>query len=65
MTPKTFAALYPDKIAYPVSWVFYLLMKIFYPLVVIINFLSKLLLRVFGIKSEYANQELLTKMRLS
>jgi|TARA_Y100000992_G_scaffold295893_1_gene257416 Mg2+/Co2+ transporter CorB len=61
VTPKTFAALYPDKIAYPVSWVFYLLMKIFYPLVVIINFLSKLLLRVFGIKSEYANQELLTK----
>ena len=61
VTPKTFAALYPDKIAYPVSWIFYLLMKIFYPLVVIINFLSKLLLRVFGIKSEYVNQELLTK----
>ena len=61
VTPKTFAALYPDKIAYPISWVFYLLMKVFYPLVVIINFLSRLLLRIFGIKSEYVNQELLTK----
>ena len=61
VTPKTFAALYPDKIAYPISWIFYLLMKVFYPLVVVINFLSKLLLRVFGIKSEYVNQELLTK----
>tara|TARA_B100001564_G_C20587216_1_gene646103 strand:- start:6 stop:1163 length:1158 start_codon:yes stop_codon:yes gene_type:complete len=61
VTPKTFAALYPDKIAYPISWVFYLLMKVFYPLVVIVNFLSRLLLRIFGIKSEYVNQELLTK----
>ena len=40
VTPKTFAALYPDKIAYPISWVFYLLMKVFYPLVIVINFLS-------------------------
>ncbi len=61
VTPKTFAALYPDKIAYPISWIFYLLMKVFYPIVVVINFLSKLLLRIFGIKSEYVNQELLTK----
>tara|TARA_Y100000992_G_scaffold111938_1_gene72952 strand:- start:36 stop:1283 length:1248 start_codon:yes stop_codon:yes gene_type:complete len=61
VTPKTFAALYPDKIAYPISWVFYLLMKVFYPLVIVINFLSRLLLRIFGIKSEYVNQELLTK----
>ncbi len=61
VTPKTFAALYPDKIAYPISWVFYLLMKVFYPIVIVINFLSRLLLRIFGIKSEYVNQELLTK----
>jgi len=61
VTPKTFAALYPDKIAYPISWIFYLLMKVFYPIVIVINFLSKLLLRIFGIKSEYVNQELLTK----
>ena len=61
VTPKTFAALYPDKIAYPISWVFYPLIKIFYPLVIIINFLSTNLLRLFGVKSEKVNQELLTK----
>ncbi len=61
VTPKTFAALYPDKIAYPISWIFYILMKIFYPIVIIINFISKSLLGIFGVKSEKINQELLTK----
>ena len=36
-------------------------MRVFYPLVVVINFMSKILLRIFGIKSDYENQELLTK----
>ena len=61
VTPKTFAALYPDKIAYPISWIFYPLMRVFYPLVIVINFMSKILLRIFGIRSDYENQELLTK----
>ena len=61
VTPKTFAALHPDKIAYPISWIFYVLMKIFYPLVIVINFVSKSLLGIFGVRSEYVNQELLTK----
>ena len=36
-------------------------MKIFYPLVIVINFVSKSLLGLFGVRSEYVNQELLTK----
>ncbi len=61
VTPKTFAALYPDKIAYSISWVFYPLMKIFYPIIFIINLFSKIILRVFGVKNENYNKELLTK----
>ena len=61
VTPKTFAALYPDKIAYPVSWIVYPLMKLFSPIVLIINLIAKVLLRIFGINPENANQELLTK----
>jgi len=61
VTPKTFAALYADKIAYPVSWILYPLMKIFYPIVILINFISRIILKVFGIKIEKMNQELLTK----
>jgi len=61
VTPKTFAALYADKIAYPVSLLLYPLMKIFYPIVILINFISRIILRIFGIKTEKINQELLTK----
>ena len=61
VTPKTFAALYPDKIAYPISWIFYPLIKLFYPIVVVINFISKIVLRIFGIKPNNYNRELLTK----
>ena len=61
VTPKTFAALYPDKIAYPISWIVYPLMKLFSPIVLIINLIAKVLLRIFGVKPENVNQELLTK----
>ena len=61
VTPKTFAALYPDKIAYPVSWIVYPLMKLFSPIVLIINLIAKVLLRIFGVNPENVNQELLTK----
>ena len=61
VTPKTFAALYPDKIAYPVSWIVYPLMKLFSPIVLIINLIAKILLRIFGVNPENVNQELLTK----
>ena len=61
VTPKTFASLYADKVAYPVSWLLYPLMKIFYPIVLLINAISKIILRIFGIKKEKINRELLTK----
>ncbi len=61
VTPKTFAALYPDKIAYPVSWFFYPMLKLFYPLIAIINFFSRSLLSIFGVSQKSKSDELLTK----
>ncbi len=61
VTPKTFAALYADRIAYPISWVLYPLLRIFNPIVIVINLISQILLRLLGIKKERINQELLTK----
>ena len=57
VTPKTLAALHADKIAYPVSWLLYPLMKILRP----INVITKGILRILGIKDNKINQELLTK----
>ena len=61
VTPKTLAALHADKIAYPVSWLLYPLMKILRPIITIINIITKGILRILGIKDNKINQELLTK----
>jgi len=61
VTPKTLAALYADKIAYPISWLLYPLLRVFSPIVMIINITTKLLLRAIGLQGKRSNQELLTK----
>ncbi len=61
VTPKTFAALYPDKIAYPVSWFFYPMLKIFYPIISIINFFAQTILSIFVSDKRDKSHELLTK----
>ena len=61
VTPKTLAALHADKIAYPVSWILYPLMKILRPIIMIINVITKGILRILGIRDNKINQELLTK----
>ena len=61
VTPKTLAALYADKIAYPISWLLYPLLRVFSPIVMIINITTKLLLKAIGLQGNRSNQELLTK----
>lgn len=48
ITPKTVAALYPEKIAFPASLILLPLMKILYPLVAMINAITNGLLRLLG-----------------
>ena len=52
VTPKTIAALYPEKIAYPSSLILILLLKVLYPIVWIVNIVSNALVRVLGFNSE-------------
>ncbi len=52
VTPKTFAALYSDKIAYKISFFFYYLLKVFSPIVNFINFFSKYILIIFGVNKK-------------
>ncbi|MEC8859599.1 MAG: CNNM domain-containing protein, partial [Pseudomonadota bacterium] len=52
ITPKTIAALHPERIAYPSSLLLVLLLKLLYPLVWMANRVSHLLIRAFGIKAE-------------
>lgn len=52
VTPKTIAALYPEKIAYPSSLLLALLLKLLYPVVWVVNIVSNTLVRLLGFSSE-------------
>ncbi len=52
VTPKTLAALFPEKIAFFAAPTLNFLASIFYPAVKLINFLSNGILRMFGVKPE-------------
>ena len=49
ITPKTIAAYHPEKIAFPASALLKPLFFILYPVVIMINSVTNLLLRIFGI----------------
>ncbi len=52
VAPKTFAALYPERIAYPASIIIKPLLKLFYPLVWLTNMIGNNLLKLFGVSVE-------------
>ena len=51
VTPKTVAALNPERIAYPASYPLSLLLTLLYPVVWLINQVTNLILRPFGIRT--------------
>lgn len=50
VAPKTVAALYPERIAFPAAYVLTVLMRPLYPLVVAVNALANGLLRLLGVR---------------
>ena len=52
VAPKTVAALYPERIAFPAAYVYTPLLKTIYPLVFTINAMSNTLLKLVGIHPE-------------
>jgi len=51
VSPKTVAALYPEKIAFPASYLLIPLLKISYPLVWVVNGITNTILKIFGIST--------------
>lgn len=64
VTPKTLAALFPEKIAFPASYVLGPLLKTLYPLVWSVNLFTGLILKVLGISSAQASQDHLSREEL-
>ena len=50
VTPKTLAALYPEKIAFPSSFILSPLMRVCYPFVMAVNFITNSILGLFKIQ---------------
>ncbi len=64
VTPKTLAALHPERVAYPSALVYVPLLKILYPLVWLISTIARLLLRLIGVDPEDAAQHSLSTEEL-
>lgn len=56
VAPKTWAALHPERLAFFASIIYTPLLKALYPLVWVVNTLSGLLLRIFGINVHAAQE---------
>ncbi|TMP27336.1 magnesium/cobalt efflux protein [Pseudoalteromonas rubra] len=64
VTPKTLAALYPEKIAFPSSVILKLLLKILFPVVVTVNWITNGMLKLIGVSPEQIEEHSLSKEEL-
>ncbi|EDM47083.1 HlyC/CorC family transporter [Marinobacter algicola] len=64
VTPKTLAALFPEKIAFPASHVLGPLLKILYPVVWAVNLFTGAILKIIGVSADDAANEHLSREEL-
>ncbi len=62
--PKTLAALRPERLAYPASYVYYPLLLVAYPVVWLVNIASNSVLWLLGVRSSDAKMHSLTSEEL-
>lgn len=53
VTPKTLAAIHPERVAYPSSVLLQPMMKLLYPLVWLLNWICNNFLKLFGVSTEH------------
>ena len=63
-TPKTYAAIKPETLAFPSAWVYVPLLKLFYPVIEFVNIFVNVLLRMFRIDVKSHSLETLSKDEL-
>ena len=64
VTPKTMAALSPERVAFPASYILTPLLTLFYPFVWVINSISNGLLRLLGVSSDEGSMQQLSREEL-
>ena len=64
VAPKTVAALHPERVAFPASFVLVVLLKLLNPVVWLVNSFANLLLKPFGVKTDVVALERLNREEL-
>jgi len=64
VAPKTYGALYPERLALPAAMVYSVLLKLLYPVVWLTNLLANGVLRLLGVTREKASATSLSKEEL-
>ena len=65
VTPKTLAALHPERIAFPAAFIYIPLLKLFYPLVWVVNVIANAILRhLLGVSPEEGASDALSTEEL-
>jgi len=62
--PKTMAALYPERVAFPAAYIYYPLLKILYPLVWLVNAMANAVLFLLGQRRDDAEGHALSREEL-
>lgn len=64
VTPKTLAALHPEKVAFPATLLLIPLLKLLFPIVWLVNQITGAILKLTGIQSQSGKQEHLSREEL-
>lgn len=57
VAPKTLAALHPERLALPAAYVYVILMRVLYPLVMAVTIAGQMVLRAFGLRPEDTGEQ--------
>jgi Mg2+/Co2+ transporter CorB len=64
VTPKTLAALHPERVAFPAAFIYGPLLWLLYPLVWVVNTIANALLNALGIRQEDGSSDALSQEEL-
>jgi Mg2+/Co2+ transporter CorB len=64
VAPKTLAAVHPERVAFPASYILYVLLKVLYPVVWLVNGLANLVLKPFRVHTNVELMEHLNREEL-
>jgi len=64
LAPKTYGALYPERLALPATWVYVVLNKILYPVIWCANLASNSMLRLIGVTARQSSTHSLSSDEL-